>query len=169
MIWEAFTSFGSEAILNFAREAMRRIQRRSYNQAVNFSIQGLCAALAKQTILRVIQRLKDEGLSSRFMLLVHDEILVSSKRSEAAKTCDIIYEEMIKDTPLLPNVSLDSSVAVGYTFQPFDRESAPFGQIELMEMNKDVPCIHPERIGEKATEQEREDIIKYLTIGRYSA
>ena len=166
MIWEAFVSYGSEAILNFAREAMRRIQRRSFNQAVNFSIQGLCAALAKQTILRLVQRMKDEGLSSRFMLLIHDEILVSSKREDAAKTCDIIYEEMIKDTPLLSNVSLDSSVAIGYTFQPFDPEKAPYGQIELMEIQKGVPCIAIDRVGEKATMQERESIINYLTTGR---
>ena len=166
MVWEAFVSYGSEAILNFAREAMRRIQRRSFNQAVNFSIQGLCAALAKQTILRLVQRMKDEGLSSRFMLLIHDEILVSSKRVDAAKTCDINYEEMIKDTPLLSNVSLDSSVAIGYTFQPFDPEKAPYGQIELMEIQKGVPCIAIDRVGEKATMQERESIINYLTTGR---
>ena len=169
MVWEAFMSYGSEAILNFAREAMRRIQRRSFNQAVNFSIQGLCAALAKQTILRLVQRMKDEGLSSRFMLLIHDEILVSSKRSEAAKTCDIIYEEMIKDTPLLSNVSLDSSVAIGYTFQPFDPEKAPYGQIELMEIQKGVPCIAVDRVGEKATKEERDIIINYLTIDRLMA
>ena len=152
--------------LNFAREAMRRIQRRSFNQAVNFSIQGLCAALAKQTILRLVQRMKDEGLSSRFMLLIHDEILVSAKREEAAKTCDIIYEEMIKDTPMLPNVSLDSSVAIGYTFQPFDPVKAPYGQIELMELQKGVPYISVDREGKKATEKERETVINYLTIDR---
>ena len=169
MIWEAFTSFGSEAILNFAREAMRRIQRRSYNQAVNFSIQGLCAALAKKTILRSVVEAKAAQFKARFMLLVHDELVWSVPRKEAATFCDFLYEQMIQDSELLQGVKIDSSIAVGYTYQPFNKEQAPYGQIELMEMDDGVPCIHPERIGEKATEQEREDIINYLTIGRMTA
>ena len=76
---------------------------------------------------------------------------------------------MIKDTPLLSNVSLDSSVAIGYTFQPFDPEKAPYGQIELMEIQKGVPCIAVDRVGEKATKEERDIIINYLTIDRLMA
>ena len=166
MIWEAFTSFGSEAILNFAREAMRRIQRRACNQAVNFSIQGLCAALAKKTILRTIEDSKKTGFKARFMLLVHDELLFSVPRKEAVAFCDFLYQQMIQDTELLPDVKVDSSVAVGYTFQPFDKDSAPFGQIELHELDKGVPCVDEARWGEKATPEEIEKIVNYLTIGR---
>lgn len=166
MIWEAFTSFGSEAILNFAREAMRRIQRRACNQAVNFSIQGLCAALAKKTILRTIEDSKKAGFKARFMLLVHDEVLFSVPRKEAVAFCDFLYQQMIQDTELLPDVKVDSSVAVGYTFQPFDKDSAPFGQIELHELDKGVPCVDEARWGEKATPEEIEKIVNYLTIGR---
>lgn len=169
MMWEAFSSFGSDAVLNFAREAMRRIQRRSFNQAVNFAIQGLCAGLAKKTILRSVVEAKAAQFKARFMLLVHDELIWSVPRKEAATFCDFLYEQMIQDSELLQGVKIDSSIAVGYTYQPFNKEYAPYGQIELMEMDDGVPCIHPERIGEKATEQEREDIINYLTIGRMTA
>ena len=169
MIWEAFTSFGSEAILNFAREAMRRIQRRSYNQAVNFSIQGLCAALAKKTILRTIDESKKANFKARFMLLIHDELLFSVPRKEAAAFCDFLYEQMIQDSDLLQGVKIDSSVAVGYTFQPFDKDLAPYGQIELMELQDGIPCIHPENVGERASKEDRDAIINYLTIGRMTA
>ena len=162
MMTEVFMSYESEAIMNFAREAMRRIHRRSLNQAVNFSIQGMCAALAKRTIIRLIEKAKVRGFEARFMLLVHDEGLFSVPKKEAAEFCDFLYEEMIQDSDLLPNVKIDSSVAVGYSFQPFHPEKAPFGQIELMEIQKGVPCVNEDQWGEKATPEVRDDIINYL-------
>ena len=166
MVWEVFNSYGSQPIMDFAREAMKRIQRRACNQSVNFSIQGLCAALAKQTILRVIKNAKDLKFAARFMLLIHDELLFSVPRVEAAKFCDFLYNEMIQDSPMFPNVKIDSSVAVGYTFQPFDKEKSPFGQIELHEIQKGVPVVAEDRWECKATESERDLIIKYLTTDR---
>ncbi|WGH24493.1 hypothetical protein EAb13_CDS0075 [Acinetobacter phage EAb13] len=168
IMWQVFDSYGSSAILDFAREAIKRIQRRACNQGVNFAIQGLCAALAKQTILRVIDHAKKENYAARFMLLIHDELLFSVPRKEAAKFCDFLYNEMIQDSPMFPNVKIDSSVAVGYTFQPFDKVNAPFGQIELHEMQKGVPVIPEDRWEAKATAEERDLIIDYLTIGRAS-
>lgn len=169
MMWEAFSSFGSDAVLNFAREAMRRIQRRSFNQAVNFAIQGLCAGLAKRTILRTVEEAKKAEFKARFMLLIHDELLFSVPRKEVAAFCDFLYEQMIQDTDLLPGVAIDSSVAIGYTFQPFDKDSAPYGQIELMEIQKGVPCVPKEAWETKATPILRDNIINYLTICRMAA
>lgn len=165
-MWQVFASYGSSAMLNFAREALKRIQRRAYNQGVNFAIQGLCAALAKQTILRIVKKIKEQNIPARFMLLIHDELLFSVPRKHTAQFCDFLYNEMIQDSEMFPNVKIDSSVAVGYTFQPFDPVKAPFGQIELMEMQKGVPVIAEERWEEKADEEERDAIIKYLTIDR---
>lgn len=166
MMWQVFASYGSSALLNFARAALKRIQRRAYNQGVNFAIQGLCAALAKQTIIRVVNKIKDSERRARFMLLIHDELLFSVPRKEAAEFCDFLYNEMIQDSEMFPNVKIDSSVAVGYTFQPFDVINAAFGQIELMEMQKKVPVISEDRWEAKATSEERDAIINYLTIGR---
>ena len=168
MLWQVFSSYGSSAIMAFAREALKRLQRRSWNQGVNFAIQGLCAGLAKKTILKINSEAEKRGFKARFLLLVHDEVLYSVPRSEAAAFCDFLYEQMIEDCEMFPNVKLDSSVAVGYTFQPFDAVKAPFGQIELMEMQKGVPVIDPSRKDAKATPEEREAIINYLTIGRMS-
>ena len=103
------------------------------------------------------------------MLLIHDELLFSVPRAEAAKFCDFLYEQMIQDTDLLPGVKVDSSVAMGYTFQPYDPVLAPYGQIELMEIQKGVPVIPEECWGEKASPSQRDDIINYLTIGRMTA
>ena len=163
MVMDVFMSYESEAIMCFAREAVRRIVRRSLNQAVNFTIQGMCAALAKRTILRTVEKAKEAGFKSRFMLLIHDELLFSVPKSEAAAFCDFLYNEMIQDSDLFPNVKIDSSVAIGYTFQPFHKEAAPFGQIELHEIQKGVACIPEDRWEERATDEERDLIIQYLT------
>ena len=163
MVMDVFMSYESEAIMCFAREAVRRIVRRSLNQAVNFTIQGMCAALAKRTILRTVEKAKQAGFKARFMLLIHDELLFSVPKSEAAAFCDFLYNEMIQDSDLFPNVKIDSSVAIGYTFQPFHKEAAPFGQIELHEIQKGVACIPEDRWEERATDEERDLIIDYLT------
>lgn len=163
MVMDVFMSYESEAIMCFAREAVRRIVRRSLNQAVNFTIQGMCAALAKRTILRTVEKAKAAGFKARFMLLIHDELLFSVPKSEAAAFCDFLYNEMIQDSDLFPNVKIDSSVAIGYTFQPFHKEAAPFGQIELHEIQKGVACIPEDRWEERATDEERDLIIQYLT------
>lgn len=163
MVMDVFMSYESEAIMCFAREAVRRIVRRSLNQAVNFTIQGMCAALAKRTILRTVEKAKEAGFKARFMLLIHDELLFSVPKSEAAAFCDFLYNEMIQDSDLFPNVKIDSSVAIGYTFQPFHKEAAPFGQIELHEIQKGVACIPEDRWEERATDEERDLIIDYLT------
>ena len=163
MVMDVFMSYESEAIMCFAREAVRRIVRRSLNQAVNFTIQGMCAALAKRTILRTVEKAKEAGFKARFMLLIHDELLFSVPKSEAAAFCDFLYNEMIQDSDLFPNVKIDSSVAIGYTFQPFHKEAAPFGQIELHEIQKGVACIPEDRWEERATDEERDLIIQYLT------
>ena len=163
MVMDVFMSYESDAIMCFAREAVRRIVRRSLNQAVNFTIQGMCAALAKRTILRTVEKAKQAGFKARFMLLIHDELLFSVPKSEAAAFCDFLYNEMIQDSDLFPNVKIDSSVAIGYTFQPFHKEAAPFGQIELHEIQKGVACIPEDRWEERATDEERDLIIDYLT------
>ena len=166
IMWSVFEGYGNAAISEFAREAIRRIQRRAGNQGVNFSIQGMCAALAKQTILRTILESKELKFKARFMLPIHDELLFSVPKTEAASFCDFLYEQMIKSSDMFPNVELDSSVAIGYTFQPYDPIKAPFGQIELMEIQKGVPVIAEDRWGQKATKEERDRIIKYLTTDR---
>lgn len=165
MVMDVFMSYESEAIMYFAREAVRRIVRRSLNQAVNFTIQGMCAALAKQTILRGIVHAKAAGFKARFMTLIHDETVWSVPKSEAAAFCDFLYNEMIQDNFMFPNVKIDSSVAIGATFQPFDPDKAPFGQIELMEIQKGVSCVSEEHWGKKATVEVRDTIINYLIEG----
>lgn len=159
---QTFAGFGSPALMKYCAHAIKAIQRRAGNQAVNALIQGTCGALAKQRILAINSKIKELGFRARFMLLIHDELLFSVHKDDVAKFCDFLYAEMIADSPMFPNIALDSSIAIGYTFQPYHPEHAKFGQIELMEMNKGLACIAEDRWEKAASNDERQAIIDYL-------
>lgn len=159
-----FNSFGSQALINFGRIVIRKIQNRAGNQAVNADVQGTCGALAKRTIIKTIKCAKERKFKSRFMLLIHDELLFSVHKSQVLDFSKFLYEQMVEDSDLFPDVKLDSSIAVGYNFRPFSLEgSGVYGQIELSEINKDVPCVVEDSYGKAATDTEKEAIIHYLS------
>src|SRR3546814_4007945 len=72
----------SPSLGNYADLAIRRIQSRARNQAVNAMIQGSCATLAKQSILNLIPMLEAAGIADtvRFMMPIHDELVFSVHR-----------------------------------------------------------------------------------------
>lgn len=164
VMFDTFASFGSEALNNFARVVIKKIRNRSGNQIVNADVQGTCAALAKERILKLNKVIKEKGLDARFMLLIHDELVTSVHKDQAFEFIKIIYDVMIEDSIYFPDVKLDSSVAIGYNFMPFSNKGyGLYGQIELHEMNKDLACIDKSRWEKKATDGEILDIINYLT------
>jgi DNA polymerase I-like protein with 3'-5' exonuclease and polymerase domains len=160
-----FQSYGDPAIAAFGDVVIKRINRRAGNQAVNAKVQGLCAAMAKRTMRAMGERIPLEGFRARFYLLIHDELVYSVPRSQVLDFCDVLYDEMIKGRGLVKNLKLDSSLAIGKTLQPWDLKKAPNGQVELMEMQKGLPCIAEDRYEQRATREEREAILNYILDG----
>lgn len=70
--------------------------QRSFGErvAMNSPIQGTAADIIKIAMIRVHDRLAREGLSSRLILQVHDELLVETVRSEEEQVQRILSEEM---------------------------------------------------------------------------
>lgn len=70
--------------------------QRSFGErvAMNSPIQGTAADIMKIAMVRVAQRLEKEGLQSRLLLQIHDEILVETEQSEVDKVAAIMEEEM---------------------------------------------------------------------------
>ncbi len=70
--------------------------QRSFGErvAMNAPIQGTAADIIKIAMVRVDQRLKKEGMKSRLLLQVHDELLVEAHHSEVDKVMNILSEEM---------------------------------------------------------------------------
>jgi DNA polymerase I-like protein with 3'-5' exonuclease and polymerase domains len=159
-----FEAYGIPAIAAFGELVIKKVNRRAGNQAVNAKVQGLVAALSKQTMIAMKARIKLEGFRARFYLLIHDELVYSVPRSQVLRFCDTLYDEMIKPRGLFNTLKLDSSLAIGKTMQPWDLEKAPSGMIELMEIQKGVPCVAEDRWEQRATAEEREAILNYILV-----
>lgn len=69
---------------------------RSFGERVarNMPIQGAAADIIKLAMVKVSRRLKEEGLSARLILQVHDELIVESSESEAQKVAELLAYEM---------------------------------------------------------------------------
>ena len=70
--------------------------QRSFGErvAMNAPIQGTAADIIKIAMIRVDQRLKAEGLKSRLLLQVHDELLIEAYTEELDAVEQILSEEM---------------------------------------------------------------------------
>ena len=70
--------------------------QRSFGErvAMNAPIQGTAADIMKIAMIRVRTRLQKEGLKSRVILQVHDELLVEAAEDETLTVRNILKEEM---------------------------------------------------------------------------
>lgn len=155
--------FDHLSLSDFGRQCIRRIQARAGNQAVNALVQGLCATYAKRKLYRAMFKdIPRLGLRARVMTLVHDELVVSVHRDDVLKAKDYLYELMIDGEGIFDNVVIDSSMAMGRNYLAFNADTNPKGLVELMEMDKNLPCIEASRWGQKATDSEVGLILDYM-------
>ncbi|MCR4891112.1 MAG: DNA polymerase I, partial [Lachnospiraceae bacterium] len=70
--------------------------QRSFGErvAMNAPIQGTAADIIKIAMVRVFKRLQEEGMESRLILQVHDELLVETRLGEEEAVSRILSEEM---------------------------------------------------------------------------
>ena len=62
--------------------------------AMNTPIQGTAADVIKKAMIAVDRRLDREGLKTRLILQVHDELILEAPESEVSKASEILKEEM---------------------------------------------------------------------------
>ena len=68
--------------------------------AINAPIQGSAADVIKLAMVRIFQHFEDEGLRSKMILQVHDELNFNVYRNEAERVKQIVLEEMERVMPL---------------------------------------------------------------------
>ncbi len=70
--------------------------QRSFGErvAMNMPVQGTAADIIKIAMVRVYNRLKREGLKSKLILQVHDELIIEAYEDERDKVAALLREEM---------------------------------------------------------------------------
>lgn len=82
---------------------------RSFAQrnAINYPIQGSAADIIKQAMVRVSGRMKEEGLRSRLIMQVHDELIFEVPEEELRTMELLVSHEMERAVPLLVPLKVD--------------------------------------------------------------
>jgi DNA polymerase-1 len=85
-------------------------------EAVNMEIQGSAADLIKLAMLNLFRRLKREGLRSRMLLQIHDELVFEAPKEELDVVAALVEEEMT--TPLEKELRLEVPLVVDLAAGP---------------------------------------------------
>lgn len=93
----------------------RQRREMAERMALNAPIQGTAADIVKVAMLRVAESMAEQGLASRLLLQVHDELVVEVAAGETRAVEGILREQMAGAADL--RVPLDVSVGVGTNWQ----------------------------------------------------
>ena len=78
----------------------------------NALIQGLGSDLAELALIRVMRRLWEEKLITRFRWSLHDALFFEAPQHQVIRSCEIIQEEMQRDEPRCPDLMMISDLTV---------------------------------------------------------
>ena len=89
--------------------ASSNFMQRSFGErvAMNAPIQGTAADIIKIAMIKVWKALKEEGLKSRLILQVHDELLIETAQEEEARVREILTENMKSAADLAVTLEID--------------------------------------------------------------
>jgi DNA polymerase I len=76
--------------------------------AVNSVIQGTAADIIKVAMVRTHDALAAEGLKTRLILQIHDELLAEGPQEEAERAAEVISREMVAAADLDPPLKVDA-------------------------------------------------------------
>ena len=108
------TLLGRRRYLPDLGSSNRQRREMAERMALNAPIQGSAADIIKVAMLRVHRRIADEGLRSRLLLQVHDELVCEVADGEQDTITAVLTEEMAGAYEL--SVPLDVSIGVGATW-----------------------------------------------------
>ncbi|HEX4518808.1 MAG TPA: DNA polymerase I [Gaiellaceae bacterium] len=78
--------------------------------AINFPMQGSNADIIKVAMIRIHDRLREEGRGARLVLQVHDELLLEVPDAETREVRELVREEMVGAYDLDPPLAVDVGV-----------------------------------------------------------
>ncbi len=94
----------------------RTVQQRQLGErlAVNTIIQGSAADIIKAAMVRAHAVLEEEGLRTRIILQIHDELLLEAPEDEVPRATALVRQAMVSAYPLDPPLAVD--IGVGETW-----------------------------------------------------
>ena len=109
------TLFGRRRPIPELASPNRGIKQAGERQAMNAGIQGLAADIFKVALIRLHRALADQGLRSRIVLQVHDEVILEVPPEEhdqvAALTLQVMHDAADLAVPLEVNLSFGKTWA----------------------------------------------------------
>lgn len=106
------TLFGRRRYIQNINSRNRNLVANAERMAINAPIQGTAADIIKVAMVRVAQRLREEGFRSQMILQVHDELCFTVPGDECERLVAMVKEEMEQVLPSL-SVPLVADVGVG--------------------------------------------------------
>ena len=88
-----------------------QIRARAEREAINMPIQGTSSDIVKLAMLKVDEALRREGLATRMVMQVHDELLLEGPKKEAERAAALLKREM--ETAVELDVPLEVEVGTG--------------------------------------------------------
>lgn len=96
--------------------ASSNFMQRSFGErvAMNSPIQGTAADIIKIAMIKVDRRIRKEGLKSRIVLQIHDELLIETRKDEVDQVRRILQEEMSSAADLHVPLEIDVNVGMNW-------------------------------------------------------
>ena len=104
------TMFGRRRYLPELASSNHNLRSFGERVARNMPIQGTAADIIKIAMIRVFNRLREEGMRSRLILQVHDELIVEAPVEEADKAAALLSEEMQNAVQLAVPLTADAGI-----------------------------------------------------------
>ncbi|RMD58726.1 MAG: DNA polymerase I [Nitrospirae bacterium] len=104
------TLFGRRRPIPEINHPNANIRQQGERLAINTPIQGSAADIIKKAMLNIADRIRREGMESRMLLQVHDELLLEVPHKEVDIAKSMLKEEMEGAVQLLVPLKVDISV-----------------------------------------------------------
>ena len=156
-----FRPYGKEIML-FGELVIKKIRSRAGNQGVNSKVQGTGATLAKRSILKMEDIISQKGYNANFKFPCHDELIYSVHKDDVVDFIQDLRMVMNTHPSIIKELKLTCTVAIGNNYWEFHSQKNPYGQIELDEVQKKVPCVDSSKYGKSLNDLEIQKVVDYL-------
>lgn len=108
------TLFGRKRFLPDIHSKNRNVKAQAERMAINSPIQGTAADIIKLAMISIDKKLNDDGVKSKMLLQVHDELIFEVIEEELVYIMDLVKNEMENVVKLKVPLKVASSMGVNW-------------------------------------------------------